>query len=416
MAPRDQSNHLWDSSGQITSTGSANAYVIATAASLTGYIQGMDPIRFKANFTCSGSSTVNINGIGAATLKKYGGATNLASGDIVSGGIYTLSYDGTNFQVLELNSTATSVTGFPMTASGDRWGVIAPVAADGVMEVGRYIDFHTSDGDTSDFAARLDAGGGALTLSGVPLVVPANFFVNRAGGDEGGEMYLQAPSSGHSLGGDVVFDVAGNLVRIFEAGGSFRGVNIDLTACASSAGTSLLPSLGVALLSSGSVSNAATMPVLLTGMSAYRMLKILLSGVLPATDGVNLLMRSSTNGGSSYDSAAGNYDWTLFEQFASVGTNQGNSTGDTQISLTEDGIGNASSEGLTGWVEVIGHTSAALFTKFRHNVSWMNDNATTATVGADGAGTRRTAADVDAVTFFMSSGNITGSYAVYGYA
>src|SRR3990172_6259162 len=168
MAPRDQSNHLWDSSGQITSTGSANAYVIATAASLTGYIQGMDPIRFKANFGNTASATVNINGIGAATLKKYGGATNLASGDIVSGGIYTLSYDGTNFQVLELQGTAASVTGFPMTVSGDRWGVIAPVGADGVMEVGHYIDFHNSDADATDNANRLETNGGTVGLYETP--------------------------------------------------------------------------------------------------------------------------------------------------------------------------------------------------------------------------------------------------------
>ncbi len=35
-------------------------------------------------------------------LKKNGGATDLAAGDIVSGGMYTLAFDGTNLQVLEL--------------------------------------------------------------------------------------------------------------------------------------------------------------------------------------------------------------------------------------------------------------------------------------------------------------------------
>jgi hypothetical protein len=112
MAERPLSDHLWDSSGQITSTGSTNAYVIAITEQVNGYYQGMPPIRFKANFANSGAATANIvtqsapSGLGAKTLKKNGGANDVASGDIASGGIYTLSYDGTNFQVLELNGAA----------------------------------------------------------------------------------------------------------------------------------------------------------------------------------------------------------------------------------------------------------------------------------------------------------------------
>lgn len=111
MAERSQSNHIYDSSGHINSTGSANAYVISISEQVNGYSQGMAPIRFKANFGNTGSATANIvtqsapSGLGAVTLKKNGGATNLASGDIVSGGVYTLIHDGTNFQVMELNGT-----------------------------------------------------------------------------------------------------------------------------------------------------------------------------------------------------------------------------------------------------------------------------------------------------------------------
>jgi len=110
MTSRDQSDHIWDSSGQINSTGSSNAYVIAIAEPVAGYFQGMPPIRFKANFGNTGPATANIvtpnapSGLGAVTLKKFGGATDLVSGDIVSGGVYTLIHDGTNFQVLELNT------------------------------------------------------------------------------------------------------------------------------------------------------------------------------------------------------------------------------------------------------------------------------------------------------------------------
>lgn len=47
-----------------------------------------------------------------------------------------------------------------------RWfSKIAPVMSDGVMEVGRYIDFHKSSSDPADYTVRLDANGSVLWCS-----------------------------------------------------------------------------------------------------------------------------------------------------------------------------------------------------------------------------------------------------------
>ena len=43
-------------------------------------------------------------------------------------------------------------------SSGNRWGMIPAVLTSGVMEIGRYIDFHASDGSTEDHRVRLDGG------------------------------------------------------------------------------------------------------------------------------------------------------------------------------------------------------------------------------------------------------------------
>lgn len=107
MAEKPQSDHIWDSSGQITSTGSADAYIVTIAEQINGYYQGMPPIRFKASFGNTGPATVNIctqtapAGLGAVALRRVGGSA-LASGEIISGGMYTIMYDDTVFQVLEL--------------------------------------------------------------------------------------------------------------------------------------------------------------------------------------------------------------------------------------------------------------------------------------------------------------------------
>ena len=80
------------------STGSANAYILTLSPALAAHIAGM-PIRFKANFTNTGAATLNINGLGAVALKKNYSVA-LSAGDIVSGQIITVNYDGTNYQVL----------------------------------------------------------------------------------------------------------------------------------------------------------------------------------------------------------------------------------------------------------------------------------------------------------------------------
>lgn len=109
----------------VTTTGSANAYVAASPA-LASYAAG-NYIEFKASFTNTGSSTLNVNGLGAKTIKKNDGATNLAANDIISGQVVTVLYDGTNFQMLSPIGTPATITTTVKTvyASGADSGTLA---------------------------------------------------------------------------------------------------------------------------------------------------------------------------------------------------------------------------------------------------------------------------------------------------
>lgn len=85
-----------------TDTGVANAYVVTVNSFVplpTAYQAGMG-IRFKALTANSGAggSTINFNGLGVVAIKRAGGAT-LAAGDIVSGQVISLVYDGVSFQM-----------------------------------------------------------------------------------------------------------------------------------------------------------------------------------------------------------------------------------------------------------------------------------------------------------------------------
>jgi len=90
-----------------------------------------------------------VGGVWSHTYDLYG--TGTLGGDVTIQG--TLGVTG-----------AVSLNGMPFSASGNRWGVLPYVDGAGVMEVGKYIDFHPTDGDTSDNTHRLaEAGGGLIS-------------------------------------------------------------------------------------------------------------------------------------------------------------------------------------------------------------------------------------------------------------
>lgn len=104
--------------------GSTDDYVITLTPVPPAYVTGMC-IRAKCNTANTGAATINVNSLGVKSIVK-GAATALATGDIQSGQIVTLIYDGTNFQLANYiaNGTVTSVatgnglTGGAITTSG----------------------------------------------------------------------------------------------------------------------------------------------------------------------------------------------------------------------------------------------------------------------------------------------------------
>ena len=100
-------------------TGSANAYVLTTTLSLAAYVTGQSFLIIP-NFTNSGAATINVDTLGAKNIKKNG-ATALVSGDLVSGTIYRIAYDGTQFQVVgatTLDATLTALAALSFSGPG----------------------------------------------------------------------------------------------------------------------------------------------------------------------------------------------------------------------------------------------------------------------------------------------------------
>jgi hypothetical protein len=78
-------------------SGASDSYAITLTPAPAAYYVGMVVV-FKANTTNTGAATLNVNGLGAKTIKKNHDQ-DLADGDIESGQIVELVYDGTNFQM-----------------------------------------------------------------------------------------------------------------------------------------------------------------------------------------------------------------------------------------------------------------------------------------------------------------------------
>ena len=81
-----------------TAGGTADAITGALSPALPAYITGQG-FRFKATGNNTGPVTVNLNSLGAKALTKNG--TNaLVAGDLISGAVYSIAYDGNQFQVI----------------------------------------------------------------------------------------------------------------------------------------------------------------------------------------------------------------------------------------------------------------------------------------------------------------------------
>jgi hypothetical protein len=78
--------------------GSANVYTATLSPAPSALVAGLT-VRAKIHASNTGSSTINVNGLGAIAIKKNV-STNLAADDMVTGQIVQLVYDGTNFQKL----------------------------------------------------------------------------------------------------------------------------------------------------------------------------------------------------------------------------------------------------------------------------------------------------------------------------
>lgn len=162
----------------------------------------------------------------------------------------------------------------------------------------------------------------------------------------------------------------------------------------------------------GEVVASANAVIDFTGLNhaLYESYRIVLQNVVPATDGVDLNMRLSTDGGSSFLSA--NYQWAGTNNTSSASQS---ASGAAAWELNVNSVvGNDAGIGVSGEVLLFSPGDAATRTAARWNTALGDTSA--AIVNAQASGLCGAAAAAhNAIRFFFSSGNVaTGKFSFYG--
>lgn len=144
--------------------------------------------------------------------------------------------------------------------------------------------------------------------------------------------------------------------------------------------------------------------------SDYSSYHISFNNVSFDTNGIDLMLRVSNDGGSSYISS-GDYEYSLKKMILSTNDDK-HAEGDTDIKLLGD-LGAASGEVFAGdlWL----HNPHNPSTKTTVNFSVMGFNQNGSLLNAHGVGQYTTAETIDAIRITVDSGNIADADSIEAY-
>jgi len=166
-----------DTDGVNTSSGT-DTITLSSSRTMTAYAQG-DMYTFKAGGTNTGATTLNVDGLGAKDVQFNGAACT--GGEIITDLMYTVVYDGTQFQLMNAASyPAIDIETLEVTNIKAKDGTASATIANstGVMTIASSVLTTTDiNGGTIDNATiatsditvgagkTLDVSAGALTLA-----------------------------------------------------------------------------------------------------------------------------------------------------------------------------------------------------------------------------------------------------------
>lgn len=304
--------------------GSNDTYVITVTPAPTAYAAGQ-VFTFKANTANTDAATLNVNSLGAKTIKK-GATSDLQTGDILASQIVTVVYDGTNFQLV---SAGTVVPRFGGTGT------------DGALSItsgATNIDLGSAQVVTKNYTSISITGTGSLTFTnphtnGTTIILKSQGAVTLTSSTT---PMIDASGMGSAVAGNDAYSFGGLKVK--------GGTN----------GTNTTGGVGGAL-AVFSPANAITASIIYAGKYPF---------VCPGGGGGNSFNGISGNGGGGGGSIIG------------TGTTAGN---------TSSGTGATKAGGVGGGALIVECAGALNFTT-ANGISVGGKNGTNGASGGDGGG------------------------------
>jgi hypothetical protein len=158
---------------------------------------------------------------------------------------------------------------------------------------------------------------------------------------------------------------------------------------------------------SATVSATATIDIDLTPYTSHRGIRVTFWDFVPATDNVNLFMRFSDDGGSTFEADAADYFW-LETYAAAAGVFEITDTSDSSIQIGSVGIGSTTYERIVYMEVTIVNPQGTGFTNtYWHGSVYASDGIT---YHIQGTGAALVAGASTDVRFLFSTGNMESGY------
>jgi hypothetical protein len=181
------------------------------------------------------NTTLTTNNFVANTITTGTGVGGIIAGANV---IYANTFVANSTTTSTSNSTGAIISNGGLGVKGN---VYADAIYDGGIEVISFANQAFTQANSANVLAQAAFNKANSALSNTNLNVSGTIRALSQGGDEGGELFLDKPATNTSLSAGITIDVYQNKLRIFETGGSVRGVFIDIAnSAAGGVGTDLL--------------------------------------------------------------------------------------------------------------------------------------------------------------------------------
>lgn len=248
-----------------------------------------------------------------------------------------------------------------------------------------------------------------VTLSGGAVT-----FADIADADYVGQQVLLIMNAAHIWTDGAVFDVQGGATYTTAAGDQVLLVATAVDAF----DVTIFPALGppatqgssLTLIQSQVASGAATVDFTTGITSTYDEFVVTLTNVVPQTDNTSLYMRVSVDGGSNYLATA-EYAYAINQVTTGAANSAAGSTGTAQF-LVSSGLGTGTGEVLNGELRLHNLANATVY-KGAFGSGHIYDQTPEHFTWTAGC-TFKTTSAVNAIRFLMSSGNISGTFTLYG--